>query len=82
MSDSRTVGPPLGCDQSRGTAIVAHWNGPGVQDRHASVGGGGVDTEPGDEEGEELAVAVAVLVGDVASPAVGDAVGEGAATCL
>src|SRR2546429_4852795 len=45
MSDSRTVGPPSGCDQSRGTAIVEHWNAPGGQDRQVSGAGGGVAEE-------------------------------------
>src|SRR5229473_5222542 len=63
MSDSRTVGPPDGWDQSRGTVIVEHWNAPGEQDRHVSGAGGGVEAEPGDGEGEGLAVAVAALAG-------------------
>src|SRR2546428_4713832 len=77
MSDSLTVGPPDGWDQSRGTAIVEHWNAPGVQDRQVRGGGGGIETEPGDaepadEEGEGVAVPVAVLVGEGdVSPAVG-----------
>jgi hypothetical protein len=83
MSESRTVGPPDGWDQSRGTAIVEHWNAPGGQDRQESGAGGGVEAEPGDEEGDELAVAVAVLVGgDDVVPAVDGADGDGAATCL
>src|SRR5437870_8346261 len=88
MIDSRTVGPPDGWDQSSGTATVEHWNAPGVQDRQVRGGGGGIETEPGDaepadEEGEGLAVPVAVLVGggDV-SPAVDGTDGDGAATCL
>src|SRR5947207_5794225 len=88
MSDSRTVGPPDGWDQSSGTAIVEHWNAPGVQDRQVRAGGGGVEAEPGDaepadEEGEGLAVPVAVLDGgDGVSPAVDGTDGDGAATRL
>ncbi|HKN49808.1 MAG TPA: hypothetical protein VJ010_06230 [Actinomycetota bacterium] len=83
MSDSCTVGPLDGWDQSRGTAIVEHWNAPGWQDRQVSGGGAGVEAEPGDKEGEELAVAVAVLDGgaDVV-PVVEGTGGDGAATCL
>src|SRR5438445_11999865 len=83
MSDSCTVGPLDGWDQSRGTAIVEHWNAPGWQDRHVSGGGAGVEAEPGDKEGEELAVAVAVLDGgaDVV-PVVEGTGGAGAASCL
>src|SRR5260370_35060147 len=82
MSDSRTVGPADGWDQSSGTAIVEHWNAPGEQDRQVRAGAGGVETEPGDteppgEEGEGLAVPVAVLDGvDGVAPAV-DGTGRG-----
>ena len=86
MSDSRTVGPPDGWAQSSGTAIVEHWNAPGEQDRQVRAGGGGVDAEPGEaepagEEGEGLAVPVAVLPGgDV--PADDGGGGDAAPTCL
>src|SRR5258708_29684444 len=45
MSDSRTVAPLVGCAQSRGTAIVAHWNAPGGQAVQERAGGGGVRAE-------------------------------------
>src|SRR5260370_12114465 len=47
MSDSRTVGPADGCDQSSGTAIVEHWNPPGEQDRQVRPAAGGAQTDPG-----------------------------------
>src|SRR5256885_12936700 len=87
MSDSRTVGPLDGWDQSSGTAIVAHWNAPGVQDRQVSGAGRGVEAEPGDEEGAGLAVPVEALAGGGdASPAGagagGGTDGDGAAAGL
>jgi hypothetical protein len=88
MTESWTLAPLAGCDQSRGTAIVAHWNAPGVQGRQASAGGGGAGAAP---DGVELADGedagpTGLAGGDAESLAVAVAVdgtdGDGVASCL